>query len=100
MRARSFMRVFALVILATVLMTSVAYATDLLELANKGKEYVSQVVSVICLVGVLIAVCKLAVKRNFSGAAVTGAFGAALVYFLANPDKVTSIINTTLGKII
>lgn len=93
-----FLRVLSLLVVAVVLMTSFAYATDLLGLANKGKEYVSQLFSVIALIGVLYAVVVMCVKRNFTTALITGGFGAALVYFIANPDKITSIINSTLGQ--
>lgn len=100
MRTNKTTRLLVLLIAAILLMTCVAYATDLLGLANKGKEYVSQFLSAVCIIAVLFGVAKLVSKQNFPTAVITAVFGFTAVYFIANPDKIQSIIDATIGKMV
>lgn len=77
------------------------YSNGILACASYGQnasKWVLDQLFWVLLVGVIIAVAAMAVKRNFVGALTTSLVGAVVVYFVKNPTKLeeigTSIMKT------
>lgn len=82
-------------------LVTLMYSNGILACASYGQnasKWVLDQLFWVLLVGVIIAVAAMAVKRNFVGALTTSLVGAVVVYFVKNPTKLeeigTSIMKT------
>lgn len=89
--------IFGVMLLCWIMCPCAAYATT--DYAKNASTWLADQLFWIGVGGLCIALAVLAIKRNFVGAVITVLGGGIILYFIKNPEKISSI-GETVAKVI
>lgn len=94
-------RLLAMLLVALVLLTSIAFAKDITSMLDNAKAEIGSIASILIFIFLIIGVVNLYIKRvSLWVIAATVLGGFTLMFLVSKPDLVMEVVNNTLNKVI
>lgn len=100
MKINRTVRTLALLTIAVLLMSTIAFAGGIQGAAQNAEKEMSALAATGIRIVTIIAIFSCCVKRNWTAAIICAAFGFGLAYLVAHPDVMAGIMDSTAKNIV